>query len=61
MLMDRETYKNELEYEIKKIDYKIAEFEEMIEQHFGTSKTKDEINSLVKLRDQKKIELILFK
>ena len=61
MLMDRETYKNELEYEIKKIDYKIAEFEEMIEQHSSTSKTKDEINNLVKLRDQKKIELILFK
>lgn len=60
MLMDRETYNDTLKYEIKKIDYKIAELEEIIEQYSGTPKTQDEINHLKNLREQKKSELILF-
>ena len=60
MLMDREAYRDALKYEIEQIDMKIAKFEEMIEQHSGTSGIQDEINSLVNLREQKKIELILF-
>lgn len=60
MLMDKETYSDTLKYEIKKIDYKIAELEEMLEQYSYTSKTKSEIISLKNLRDQKKSELILF-
>ena len=60
MLMDRETYKDILKYEIKKIDRKIAKFEEMLEQHSGAFGTQDEINHLKNLREQKKSELILF-
>lgn len=58
--MDKETYSDTLKYEIKKIDYKIAELEEMLEQYSGTSRTQSEITGLKNLRDQKKSELILF-
>jgi len=60
MLINKETCGDTLKYEIKKIDYKIAELEEMIEQHSDTLKTQDEINHLKNLREQKKIKLILF-
>ena len=60
MLMDKETYSDTLTYEINKIDKKIATLEEMIEQRSDTPKTQDEINHLVNLREQEKIELILF-
>jgi len=60
MLIDKETCSDTLKYEIKKIDYKIAKLEEMLEQYSGTLKTQDEINHLKNLREQKKIKLILF-